>query len=130
MWYGVYRLSTGLLRYANAGHPPPLVLTGHGDAVRAVPLSGASMPGGMLADAEFTAESYEVPPGARVLLYSDGILGDPPELDRFVLLCNELAAGASGDDSSLVLLTFPAPAAAVSASSTGAGSAASAVRPR
>jgi hypothetical protein len=141
MWYGVYRLSTGLLRYANAGHPPPLVLTG--DAVRAVPLSGASMPGGMLADAEFTAESYEVPPGARVLLYSDGILGDPPELDRFVLLCNELAAGASfwlddvidevppsGDDSSLVLLTFPAPAAAVSASSTGAGSAASAVRPR
>ncbi|HPY23388.1 MAG: PPM-type phosphatase protein [Actinomycetota bacterium] len=123
MWYGVYRLSTGQLRYASAGHPPALALTVVDGTVDTTPLSGAAMPVGMFADAEFTVETYAVPAGARILLYSDGVLGDPPQMAEFVALCEEFAAGPSnsldsltprlpvgddgeGDDCSVVQLTF------------------------
>lgn len=127
MWYGVYQLSSGLLRYANAGHPPPLVLTDSGDVVGSLPLIGDSMPLAMFGDTEYRAESYLVPPGARILLYSDGVLGDPPQMAQFVALCEQLAAGrsfsldelaeeapVSDDDCSLVLLSFPDSAGLVS----------------
>lgn len=120
MWYGVYQLSTGVLRYANAGHPPPLVGTAEGGIS---PLPGVDVPVGMFPDGEFTAESYHVPAGARILLYSDGVLGEPPQMAELVSLCGELASAASSwlddlleqlpaseDDRSLVLLTFPATA--------------------
>lgn len=124
MWYGVYRLSTRTLRYANAGHPPPLILTGAGGVVGCVPLGGRSMPAGMFDDTEFLAEDCVIPAGAMLLLYSDGVLGDPPQTAYFTALCAELAAGEgdwldalverlpdTDDDCSLVLLTFPGTAA-------------------
>jgi len=123
MWFGVYQLSSGVLRYANAGHPPPLVLMGDGISF---PLSGASLPVGMFPDSAFTAEDFAVPPGTRILLYSDGLLGYRVQTATFVALCEELAAGpsfwlddlideapVSDDDCSLVLLSFQPSAANV-----------------
>ncbi len=126
MWFGVYQLSTGELRYANAGHPPPLLLTTGADGtVRALPLDVSSMPVGMFPDADFMAETCSVPTGSRLLLYSDGALGDAPRIDDFVAACTELSADAPDwldsvigalpvapdgrieDDCSLVLVTFP-----------------------
>ncbi len=127
MWIGVYQTSTGNLRYAAAGHPPALALTEQNGTVRATPLAGGSMPLGMFSDAEFAAESYLVPAGARILLYSDGVLGDQPSLPEFQALCTELAAtsdwsldllidslsittnGQLDDDCALVELRFPDP---------------------
>lgn len=142
MWYGVYELSTGLLRYANAGHPPPLVLTVEDGVVTCLPLTGGDLPLGMFGDSEITAENFPVPAGARLLIYSDGILGDPPQMADFVALCKEFAAGpsswlddligelpASEDDCSLVLLTFPA-AVPLAGASAGAALAVSAERQR
>jgi sigma-B regulation protein RsbU (phosphoserine phosphatase) len=125
MWFGVYQLSTGELRYASAGHPPALAFVREGDTVSATPLGGGSIPVGMFDDSVFTVESYRVPPGTRILLYSDGVLGDPPQMAEFVALCTELAAEPSSslddilsslplttedqgeeDDRSLVQLTF------------------------
>lgn len=126
MWYGVYRPSTAVLRYASAGHPPPLVLTDEGGGnVGAVPLPHiGGMPLGMLADSEFTAEKCVVAAGSQILLYSDGVIGEPPRIADFVHLCIGLAtnsedwldslvqalpAAADGrhlDDCSLVLLDF------------------------
>jgi len=125
MWFGVYRLSTGVLRYANAGHPPPLVLTGDGNSF---PLNGAAaLPVGMFPDSAFIAEDFAVPVGDRILLYSDGVLGSQVQTATFVALCEELAAESSfwlddlidgapdsDDDCALVLLSF-------SASTTNAG---------
>jgi sigma-B regulation protein RsbU (phosphoserine phosphatase) len=117
MWFGVYRLSTATLKYANAGHPPALLLSSR--AGRCEALAGASMPVGMFADSEFTTETLVVDGGAQILLYRDGMLGDPPEMADFATLCAELAAGPAGwldelierrnvcdDDCSLVLLRF------------------------
>ena len=125
MWFGVYHLSPGELRYASAGHPPALAFVREGDTVSATPLGGGSIPVGMFDDSVFTVESYRVPPGTRILLYSDGVLGDPPQMAEFVALCTELAAEPSSslddilsslplttedqgeeDDRSLVQLTF------------------------
>ncbi len=128
MWYGVYERSTGRLRYANAGHPPPLVLISRDGVVTSIALGGGSVPVGMFADTGFAAESYPVPPGARLMVYSDGVLGDLPNTADFVALCEEVVGEPSGrlddllprlpateDDCSLVLVSFPAATAPVEA---------------
>lgn len=134
MWFGVYQRSTRVLRYASAGHPPPLVLTTDGGAIHCTALAGADRPLGMFGDSAFSVHSYVVPEGAQILLYSDGILGDPPRMAEFVALCEALAAGpsfwlddlideapASDDDCSLVLLRFPGVEGAPVPAGAGAG---------
>jgi PAS domain S-box-containing protein len=66
-------LPTGELAYASAGHPPPLVKTAAG----ADYLDGAT--GIMLGtgtDADFTVGRGRLPPGAGLLLYTDGLIED------------------------------------------------------
>jgi hypothetical protein len=125
MWIGIYQSSTSILRYASAGHPSAFALTAQDGAVSVKLLAGGSMPVGMFADAEFTAESYLVAPGTRILLFSDGVFGDRSSLADFAALCAELAAepnwsldlladhlpglaadGQLDDDCALVALTF------------------------
>jgi len=130
MWYGLYESSTPTLRYASAGHPPALAFCQPGaDPVR---LTSAGMPVGMFTDTEFGCETYQVPHGAEIVVYSDGAFEFPvPEgsvwsLPDFVALCAELygsggwtvddlayrlkartAEGLFNDDCSLLRLRFP-----------------------
>ena len=70
----VLDLTTGDLAYANAGHPPPLLDDGHGQAGY---LDGA--PGAMLGastDTAYTAGYASLAPGATLLLYTDGLIED------------------------------------------------------
>ncbi len=127
-------MSTRTLRYASAGHPPALAFTREADGATAARLSTAAKPIGMFADTVYTCDSYTVPPGGQLLLYSDGAFelpantatGEPLRLENFVSLCAEVAArpgwsldelvirlrglsatGDFDDDCALVLLTFP-----------------------
>ena len=129
MWYGVYESSTRTLRYASAGHPPALVFSSAGDDPAR--LTGPGFPVGMFIDTEFGCESFAVPPGAEIVLYSDGAFELPlPDdatwtLTDFVDLCTELhrsgtwtvdelagnlkartVAGLFNDDCSLLRLRF------------------------
>lgn len=124
MFYGVYQASTQVLSYVNAGHPPAVCLTADNGVVRSTPLTGESLPVGMFPDSDFAAESYRVPPGARILLYSDGALGERLTFAEFEALCSQWAAepvwsldsltdqlradvgGTFEDDFALVELTF------------------------
>jgi sigma-B regulation protein RsbU (phosphoserine phosphatase) len=73
MWYGVYEASTRTLRYASAGAPPALAFTSAtGESVDVAELSTPSAPVGMFEDSVFISRTYEVPPGCRILVYSDG----------------------------------------------------------
>src|SRR4029079_5942171 len=73
MWFGVYEVSSGTLRYASAGAPPAIAV---GPDDTSTELSTGGKPLGMFDDALYTSRSYTVPPGCRILLYSDGAYED------------------------------------------------------
>jgi serine phosphatase RsbU (regulator of sigma subunit) len=71
--FAVLDLTTGNLSYANAGHPPPVCVTGSGQVDY---LDGAT--GAMLgaADGAFTSGTRQLTPGNGLLLYTDGLIED------------------------------------------------------
>ncbi|QYX78587.1 SpoIIE family protein phosphatase [Streptomyces akebiae] len=117
------------LRWTSAGHPPPLLLTpggrahyleaGQGVVLGAPPVTGASRPNATLA----------LPPGATLLLYTDGLIEIPgSDLDTGLVrlrrhalaladapldtLCDGLLARmppGSTDDVALLALRLPTP---------------------
>jgi sigma-B regulation protein RsbU (phosphoserine phosphatase) len=130
IWYGVYQASTRTLRYAGAGHPPALVVSPDGSAV--TQLVSDAIPVGIETEAEFRTRSYAVPPGADILIYSDGAFeltmadGRPWSLAEFAELHTQTAgtpewtldalldglknrseSGLFADDCTLVRLSFP-----------------------
>jgi len=74
IWYGVYHRPTGRLRYASAGHPPPILVSGpsraRGDAY---PLQAKGPPVGMLPIARYRCEERVLYSPARLFLFSDGV---------------------------------------------------------
>lgn len=77
-------LESGLVRFTNAGHVPPLVLQ-EGNFHR---LSGGGVPLGMFPGSIYRTEEFQLAPGALLTFYTDGIpesedpTGDPFGLDR------------------------------------------------
>ncbi|MDP8969737.1 MAG: serine/threonine-protein phosphatase [Actinomycetota bacterium] len=67
---------SGQTAVVNAGHPPGYVLREGSVTTLPVP---ADVPLGLFRDAEFTAHPFELLPGDRVLLVSDGILEAAPD---------------------------------------------------
>ena len=132
MWYGVYEAPSRTLRYASAGAPPALAFnlaTGADVVITELPTTSA--PIGMFKDTEFTSRTYAMPPGCRVLVYSDGateinlpdgrqltwvdfkdltsrVAASPDwTLDELIDELNALTpSGAFEDDCSLIDLTF------------------------
>jgi serine phosphatase RsbU (regulator of sigma subunit) len=72
LWYGEYQPSTGMLSYASAGHPPP-VLTCHGDPTRLLSPADAPPLGVGAADGVST-HTEQLPVGAVLVAYSDGLV--------------------------------------------------------
>ena len=72
--YAVLDPATGDLSYANAGHPPPLATTGTGHAKYLDDTTGTML--GACTGTSFTASHRLLRPGARLLLYTDGLIED------------------------------------------------------
>jgi serine phosphatase RsbU (regulator of sigma subunit) len=73
MWYGVYHRPTGRLRYATAGHPPPILVSGAREQRgKAKSLSGAGIPVGMVPGATYESKECTLTGPARLFLFSDG----------------------------------------------------------
>ena len=70
IWYGVYHVPTRTLRYASAGQHAALLLTGDG---KGVPLQTHGSVIGVTPEMTYAAESIELPPGAELYLFSDGV---------------------------------------------------------
>lgn len=73
-FYAVLDPATGDLTYANAGHPPPLCTSNRGQAEYLDSPSGTML--GANADTTFAAGLRRLPPGAGLLLYTDGLIED------------------------------------------------------
>jgi serine phosphatase RsbU (regulator of sigma subunit)/integral membrane sensor domain MASE1 len=93
--YGEYDPGNGVLRYACAGHPPPLLV--HGGSVsylpdgRSRPLAASEGPRGEAA--------VVVPPGAMLVWYSDGLVERrDSDLDAGLDRLAAAAAGIAGAD--------------------------------
>ncbi|MBN8218279.1 MAG: SpoIIE family protein phosphatase [Spirochaetes bacterium] len=70
IWYGVYDLADRSLRFAASGHPPALLRSGNGEILE-LHRSGNLI--GHLPDALFAEGRVQLPIGAMLLLYSDGV---------------------------------------------------------
>ena len=69
MAYGLFNHRDGVLRFARAGHPYPLLVPREGD-LQLWQQEGLLL--GVL-DAAFPTHTYQLQPGDKVLLYSDGV---------------------------------------------------------
>jgi phosphoserine phosphatase RsbU/P len=79
IWYGVFDRVRRTLTYSNGGHPAALLHTG-ASAAETTPhqlKKGGPAPG-MMDGVDFAAQTIELGPFARLLLYSDGVY----EIDR------------------------------------------------
>jgi sigma-B regulation protein RsbU (phosphoserine phosphatase) len=68
-FYGVLDLHSGDMRYANAGHEFPFVVSGLG--ARALEESGIVL--GCIEDFEYAVNRAHLPPGAALVIFTDGV---------------------------------------------------------
>ncbi|MGO9095144.1 MAG: SpoIIE family protein phosphatase [Bryobacteraceae bacterium] len=62
--------ASGLMRWVNAGHPPPLVMRAGGQLDR---LAANGVPVGMLGESTYTVEEGRLEAGDKIVMYSDGL---------------------------------------------------------
>jgi PAS domain S-box-containing protein len=88
--------ATGILRFTNAGHPPPLLVRADGtaDFVDEPP----SPPMGVLATPRYRQHTRQLEPGATLVLYTDGLVEEPTEVLDVGLERLRDAARAAGTD--------------------------------
>jgi sigma-B regulation protein RsbU (phosphoserine phosphatase) len=83
MWYGVYCAPRRELGYASGGHPPALLLLNGTDGSDQTILLRTDAPAvGCFDEARFSGAVQAVPPGARLLVFSDGVFEVFQEADR------------------------------------------------
>jgi len=69
MFVGLLDLASGELLFSNAGHEPPVFISG--GARLTLPSTGAAL--GLFEDADYEEERTLLGPGSTLLLYTDGI---------------------------------------------------------
>ena len=73
VWYGVYHRPTGRLRYASAGHPAAMLVTGACEAGgEGRPLQATGPCLGISPTARYRDEQCTLPSPARLFVFSDG----------------------------------------------------------
>jgi len=70
LFYGEFDSQTQILRYVNAGHTPPLLISAEGEVTR---LADGDLPVGMFPDATFQERRVMVPGGCSIVVYTDGV---------------------------------------------------------
>jgi sigma-B regulation protein RsbU (phosphoserine phosphatase) len=70
IWYGVYKPAGRTLAYCNAGHPPALLHSG--GAIHSLEADAPAV--GMMPDMPYATSTVTLAEGARLLVFSDGIM--------------------------------------------------------
>ena len=103
IWYGVFSRETRQLTFACGGHPPAVLLQG---TSAPVPLRAAGAIIGGFPDVKYSNGTVQLPPGARVYVFSDGVYelkrqdGSTVTLEEFTL---ELARPSGGSKLDAIL---------------------------
>ncbi|MGD9580366.1 MAG: SpoIIE family protein phosphatase, partial [Vampirovibrionia bacterium] len=80
--YGEYDISTGCLRYANAGHNPPFIISKTGK-ITEVPLT-RNLPLGIDTSTHYVTDEISIRPDETLLLYTDGITEAADKEDNMI----------------------------------------------
>ncbi len=83
VFYGILDPSSGTMTYCNAGHHPPYLLsTQPGGTIQVLPGRGMAL--GIVTDTNWGHTTVQLPPGALLLLYTDGVVdAQNPQKERF-----------------------------------------------
>jgi sigma-B regulation protein RsbU (phosphoserine phosphatase) len=74
IWYGVYHRLKRQLIYANAGHPPALLLSNASTTnIRVKQLSSLDLPIGFLPDVQFEDAIFQIEENSILYIFSDGV---------------------------------------------------------
>ena len=104
VWYGILDTARGRLTWTGGGHPPALLIHPDGSLQR---LESQGLMVGAAAGLDYESSEVEVPPGSRLLLYSDGIFelrkpdGQMASMDDFILHAARVAHDAAPLDALL-----------------------------
>ncbi|MDO6563780.1 SpoIIE family protein phosphatase [Amphritea sp. 1_MG-2023] len=74
MIYGVFDLTSGDGLLCQAGHPHPLQLASEGEQAKVIQLGQGGTPVGLIDPAHYESTAFQLQPGDKLLIYSDGIL--------------------------------------------------------
>lgn len=87
--------STGLLEFINAGHPSPLLLR---HARAETPFLAGSFPVGLMPEAEFETQTFQLQAGDTLVLFSDGVTEaiDPEQKEFGTARLREAVSGCTG----------------------------------
>jgi serine phosphatase RsbU (regulator of sigma subunit) len=80
VFFAVLDPTTGLVRYANAGHNPPYLLGTNGIKT----LNSTGMPLGIDEENDWTQEEVIISPGEILLLYTDGVIDAQNNASEFI----------------------------------------------
>ena len=105
VFYGIIDLSTGHLKYSNAGHNPPIVIRRADSSVTTLEPTG-DIALGAVPGITYSEKETVLAPGDSLLLYTDGVTEAMNSAGEFFgssrLL--EICSGSSTDDSPEALL--------------------------
>jgi phosphoserine phosphatase RsbU/P len=104
IWYGVFDTASRTLRHACGGHPPAILLPPNGDPAA---VGEPGMLVGVMPESTFREAALEIPAGARLLVFSDGVYelrrpdGSMTSLDDLMAWARNNAASTSLPDEAL-----------------------------
>jgi serine phosphatase RsbU (regulator of sigma subunit) len=101
MFYGEYDSGSGLLRYVNAGHCRPIVISRAGE-ITALP--NGDLPIGLFIETDYQEFQLTVSRGCSIVVYSDGLVdalnsrGQECGEERLMDYCRSLPKGATAQE--------------------------------
>jgi serine phosphatase RsbU (regulator of sigma subunit) len=100
LFYGEFDSRSRVLRYVNAGHCPPILISDTGEAKK---LEEGDLPVGLLPQAKYQELRLDLSKGGAVIVYTDGVTdalnsqGEEFGETRLMTCCNSLPAGACAE---------------------------------
>jgi serine phosphatase RsbU (regulator of sigma subunit) len=100
MFYGEFDSRSKVLRYINAGHMPPILISEAGEAKR---LEGGDLPVGLFPEAKYQELQLDLSKGGAIIVYTDGVTdalnsqGEEFDEGRLITCCNSLPGGVGAE---------------------------------
>ena len=100
MFYGEYDSTTATLRYVNAGHCPPILISSDGEVTV---LPDGDLPIGLFPETTYCEQRISLASGSAIVVYSDGLIdalnskGEEFGEERLVSCCRLLPKGETAE---------------------------------